>query len=306
MDFWLFNSKNPSRLFRTLARCVDYLLLFLVGGTISLFLPWFIETYYYFVFALAVPLLWIPIEALLISLAGTTPGKALFGIKILDKMGKKINYRESLKIALGKDSKTGVVRQTSLSFLRRITALVIIVGCALVSVFGNALTKWSVGIEKGITNKGWIQYADEDAGFTVHFPNDPKEESKQLEIPKENKVINYQEVRANQDKKVFYSVTYMELPGKWKIAGNTILLKATLDIMVKHMPETTLINKKLTIHQGQRSLDFHLKQGEEEVKGRLILVGTTLYKLTVTYPPSLAQEVQDNPFIESFDISASK
>ena len=64
MNFWMFNSKNPSKLFRVLARCVDYLLLFLVAGTVSLFFPWFIETYYYFIFALAIPLIWIPIQSI--------------------------------------------------------------------------------------------------------------------------------------------------------------------------------------------------------------------------------------------------
>ena len=95
----------------------------------------------------------------------------------------------------------------------------------------------------------------------------------------------------------------MELPSKWRLAGSSTLLKGGLDIMVKYMPDTTLIDKKFITHQGHRGLDFHLKQGEDEVQGRLILVGTTLYKLTVTYPLSLEQEVQDNPFLDSFDLS---
>lgn len=307
MQFWLFNSKNPSKSFRALARFVDYLSLFLVGGTISMFFPWFIDTLYYIAFALAVPFLWIPIEALLVSLTGTTPGKALFGIKIFDRTGRKLSYWESFKAASFFGSNNTLIRQMSLSFKRRITALIIIAGCAIASIFGNALTKWSIGLEKGISSKeGWIQYAYDDAGFKVHFPNDPQEETKVLPIPEANKVLNYQELKTHQNKQVYYSVTYMDLPRKWKMAGSTTLLKGGLDIMVKYMPGTTIIEKKFSTHQTHRSLDFRLQQGEQQVKGRLILVGTTLYKLTVTYPPSLEQELQDNPFLDSFDLSASK
>lgn len=302
MQFWLFNSKNPSTTFRVLAQLVDYLSLFLVGGTISLFFPWFIDTLYYLIFALTVPLLWVPIEALLVSLAGTTPGKSLFGIKIFDIMGRKLSYWESFKAALRFNSK-GVVRQLPLSFKRRITALAIIVGCMVISIFGNALTNWSIGLERGISNTGWTQYAYEDAGFKVHFPNDPQEESKQLAVPGADKVLDYQELTTHQNKQVYYSVSYMELPRKWKIAGSSTLLKGALTIMVRHMPDTKLVEKRFTTHQNHRALDFRLKEGEQEVKGRLILVGMTLYKLTVTYPPDLEQELQENPFLDSFDLS---
>jgi uncharacterized RDD family membrane protein YckC len=305
MNFWIFNSKNPSKLFRVLARFVDYLSLFLVAGTISLFFPWFIDIYYYLLFALVVPLLWIPLEALLLSLSGTTPGKALFGIKVLDQNGCKLSYWESFKAAASIGSHSGKIRQVSLSFRRRMVAISIILGCAIVSVFGNTLTKWTIGLEKTISKEGWIQYAYDDAGFKVHFPNDPQEESKKLAIPEVDKVLDYQELKAHENKKVYYSVTYMELPRKWKLAGASTLLKGGLDMMVKHMPATTLIEKKFTTHQSYRALDFRLKQGEKEVKGRLILVGTTLYKLTVTYPPSLEKELQDNPFLDSFDLSGN-
>jgi uncharacterized RDD family membrane protein YckC len=302
MNFWLFNSKNPSKTFRILAQFVDYLSFFLIGGAISSFLPWFIDTYYYVGFALAVPLLWIPFEALLVSLMGTTPGKALFGIKIFDIMGRKLSYWQSFKTALRLDSR-GVVRQLSLSYKRRFAALIVIVGFTLISIFGNALAKWSIGWERGISTSGWTEYVNEEAGFTVQFPNDPKEESKQLEVPEANKVLDYQELTTHQNKKVYYSVSYMELPRKWKIAGSSTLLKGALTIVVKHMPDTTLLEKSFTTHQNHRALDFRLKQGDQEVKGRLIIVGMTLYKLTVTYPSDLEQELQENPFLESFDLS---
>jgi hypothetical protein len=58
----------------------------------------------------------------------------------------------------------------------------------------------------------------------------------------------------------------------------------------------------MTKHRTFRALDFHLTQGEEEVQGRLILVGATLYRLTVVYPPSLAHQLQKTEFLDSFEV----
>jgi len=265
-------------------------------------LPCFIETYYYFIFLVVIPLLWMPVEALLLMLFGTTPGKALLGIKICHRTGAKLSFWQGLKRASGFAS-SGVIHQVPLTFKRMLAAMVIVLSCSLMSIFGNALTKWTIGFERGISNEGWVQYIHDEGEFKVHFPHDPKEEQKQLEIPNANKVLDYQELQATQNKKVHYSVTYMELPRKWKIAGSSTLLKGALEIMVKYLPETAIVNKQFTTHQTYRALDFHLKQGEDEVEGRLILVGMTLYKLTVIYPPELAETIQETPFFDSFDLS---
>ncbi|MFW6106644.1 MAG: RDD family protein [bacterium] len=41
--------------------------------------------------------IWIPVEAALIALTGRTPGKSLYGIKIVDEQGNKLSFRASLK-----------------------------------------------------------------------------------------------------------------------------------------------------------------------------------------------------------------
>ncbi len=70
--------------------------------------------------------------------------------------------------------------------------------------------------------------------------------------------------------------------------------------MVKDSPETVLLNKNMTKHRNLRALDYHLTQGEDEVQGRLVLVGTTLFRLTAVYPPSLAHQLQHDEFVDSF------
>ncbi len=42
-------------------------------------------------------LFWVPIEAFFISRRGATPGKALFGIRVLDKAGQRLSYPDALQ-----------------------------------------------------------------------------------------------------------------------------------------------------------------------------------------------------------------
>jgi hypothetical protein len=175
----------------------------------------------------------------------------------------------------------------------------------LTALFGKPLTYYSIGLDKKISNNGWMQYYSMTRGFTVNFPDDPKEQSKQLEIPDTDKVLNYQEISTQPTKDVLYSVSYMELPSKWRWAGANTLLKGALDLLVKYSPEQgEVVSRDIILYQNHRALDFHLKQGDNEVSGRFILVDNTLYKLTVVYPSSLAKEVKDgSPFLDSFDLN---
>src|SRR5262249_39272466 len=123
-------------------------------------------------------------------------------------------------------------------------------------------------------------------------------------IPDSGKILPYEELTSTEKKdKVLYSLSHIELPRKWRLAGNTTLPKRVLAVLVKHTEGGELIEKELTKFSGHRVLDYRMKQGKEEVKGRLIIVGPTLFKLSITYPPSHAEEMKQNPFLDSFETS---
>jgi hypothetical protein len=285
--------------FRALARFCDYSLLFLTLGAITLFLPYFYGPFFYYILAAAIPLLFAPIEALLISRWGTTPGKALFGLSVHKQEG----YLAALKWSFFLSRHAGTVQQKVVSWKRKLcaflTSAVFIVG----AIYGNGLSLWSVGLERGISPDGWVQYSCNDTGFKVSFPTDPESANKELVIPSSGKVLNYKEITSEENEKILYSVTHLDLPRKWRLAGNTTLLKGVLDQMVKHVAGSELIEKEFKTIGSHRVLDFRMKQGKEEVKGRLIIVSGTLYKLTITYPPSHLKELEENPFLDSFEIS---
>lgn len=289
--------------FRALARFCDYSIFFLVLGAITLFLPYFYGPFFYHYLALAVPVLWIPLEALLISKWGTTPGKAFFGLSVCAQDGQPLSYGASLKRALFLPKRPGAMRQKAISWKRKLCAMVTCAGFVMAAIYGNSLAMWSVGLEKGISPEGWVKYSSDDAGFKVSFPSDPESASKELVIPDSGKVLPYKEITSDENDKIHYSVSHLDLPRKWRLAGNTTLLKGVLEQLVAHTPDVQLLEKEFKMLGSLRVLDFRMQQGKEEVIGRLLIVGGTLYKLTIAYPPSHADKMKSNPFLDSFEVS---
>ena len=91
---------------RFFARCLDYLTFDFVIIVIAIFtvikLAAFpgttpVELY---VFAMVTSFLWIFVEALLLSIYGTTPGKYIFGIRVIGSRGRKLSYGAAFKRAL--------------------------------------------------------------------------------------------------------------------------------------------------------------------------------------------------------------
>jgi uncharacterized RDD family membrane protein YckC len=305
MMFKKFKFKEEFSLLRALARITDYSLFYIFIAFSISFLPYFLGMSFYLGLIAAVPFLWVPIEALLLSRNGTTPGKSLFGMKVKKEKGGNLSFKQALKHASFRSPRPGVFSQKKIGPKRKLIAFALSVCCVLTALFGKPITYYSIGLDNKISTNGWMQYYSMTRGFSVNFPNDPKEQSKQLEIPNTDKILNYEEISSQQTKDVLYSVSYMELPGKWRLAGSNTLLKGALDLLVKYSPEKgqVVVDRELIIYQNHRALDFHLKQGDNDVSGRFILVDNTLYKLTVVYPSSLSKEVQDgNPFLNSFDL----
>ncbi len=258
--------------FRALARFCDYSIFFLVLGLITLFLPYFYGPFFYYYLALTIPLLWAPIEALLLSKWGTTPGKLLFGLSVLDAKGNHLSYFSALKWSFFILNREGLASQKNISWKRKLCAFLAGASFMLAAVYGNVLALWSVGLEKGIPAEKWIQYASTDAGFKISFPTNPETASKELVIPDSGKVLNYKEITTDEKEKVRYSLSHLELPRMWRLAGNTTLLKGVLDVIVKNTQGASLLEKEFKKHGRHRVLDYRLKQGLDEEKGRLIIV----------------------------------
>ncbi len=298
--FWL--DEKPSIWTRFIARGIDYGILYLICSLSSMIFPFYIEDMYYVGFAFILPAIWAPLEAICIARTKTTPGKSLLGIRVETHLGGKLPFWISLKRALFLGRRPGIIRQKKVSKVRFLMGFSVF--CAVLGggYFEKEIAVHTTGFEKYRTVDGWQEYTSMDGRFSVNFPQDPLHESGILPIPSQNKNLSYDEFKSYQTKKVYYSVSYIELPKKWKMAGASRLLKGALELIVDHTPGSILLSKNMTQHKNLRALDFHLTQGEEEVQGRLVLIGMTLFRLTAVYPPSLAHQLQHQEFVNSFEV----
>lgn len=273
-----------------LARCCDYCLFYLALGALALSLPYFYGSTFYMVLFGCTPVLWLPIEAGLLRRGARTPGQVLFG---LSKQGR-LTYLQALKQALC------YIKHPPISRKRALVGSLISVVCALAIFYENGGAVWTLG--RGDLS-GWVQYSSSAVGFKVAFPQEPHEVSKELSLPDSNHILNYQEIATQQTSQARYSVSHLSLPGKWRWAGTTTLLKGVLNLLLKNEPDTALLSKEFKSYAGLRVLDYHMQKGEEQMRGRLIIAGNTLYKLTVTYP-ALQGELEDvTAFLDSFAVS---
>lgn len=248
---------------------------------------------FYFYFALAVPLVWAPLEALFISRYGTTPGKKLFGIVVPGLTGK-----ESLKRAFFWGKRPGIIVEKKISYWRYILALMIACSAGSGLFYGKNISEAAVHYEQQVADSGWVEYIADNGKFSVHFPKKPVDVSKTVETGSGDS-ISLSEVKAVKD--AAFSVSYLDLPRKWRLFSANTLLKGALNVVHDRMPGTEILDKQIVKHKNYPAMDFTMKEGENHIEGRLIVVGNTLYRLMVVYYPDTPREQQHETFVNSFD-----
>jgi len=278
---------------RFLARLFDYGLFYFVTIFISLVLPLEVDSQLFALWALVAPLVWMPFEMVLLKLFGSTPGKKLFGLSF-----PPLSWKESFQRAFF-FKKSRDIRSRPIGLKRYFIALMMTCSAAATLFLGEDISEAAVHYEKQVTEAGWVQYISDNGKFQVQFPKKPKEVSQVFEVPN-GAPINLSEFKAHKEAE--FSVSYLDLPKKWKLFSSNTLLKGAMGVIVDHVPGSTLIDKKLVKHKDYPAMDFRMKQGENTIEGRLILVGNTLYKLWVVYFPDTPKEAQHETFLGSFEL----
>ena len=279
---------------RSLARILDYGFFYFCMVFLSLMAPVEVNENFYFIFALAIPLFWAPLEAFLITRYQTTPGKKLFGITIPSLTGK-----ESLKRALFLGKRPGNITFQKITYWRYIIAFMIACSAGSGLFYGKDISEAAVHYEQQVVGAGWIEYLAENGKFSVHFPKKPEMIEKKVDVPNGDP-ISLSEFKAVKD--AAFSVSYLDLPKKWRIFSSNTLLKGAMKVIQEHMPGTTVLDKKIVKHKNYPAMEFKMKEGSNEIEGRLILVGNTIYRLMVVYYPDTPRDAQHETFVNSFDL----
>lgn len=276
--------------------------LVLVFSLVFIYAP---DIYFNLFLPLAIPILWAPIEAFLLATTGTTPGKMFFGISVMDQGEKRLSFGQALKRSFFIGKRPGTIVRSTLGIGRKILGGLLILVCAFGGIVGIAIKNFDQMKDPFGKLPGWVNNSTENERFVIDFPKSPELQTKQLDVPKAGQTIDYQEysVDANVDaKELTYSVSYVDFPGKWRILGSNTLLKKSLELFVAHDKEPQeLISHAFTTYKGHPAIDFVIKKEDQDIHGRIVLVGTTLYKLSVAYPNDVEEKVHHEAFLESFE-----
>ena len=305
MDFLNKNINKPAAFIQICRRLIDYSLFYLILNALSQFLPGIFSEFSQILLVVMLIILFAPVEALFLSTWGRTPGMFLCGITLRDVLGKKLTFRKAFKWALFLERRKNevVAEQKKGKVLGIIASLICLMGVFTASGLKDSL------LQTHETINGWVHYTSKEAGFSADFPAKPTQEQKVLEITSVRRNLNYDEFMARSNENVVYSISYIELPKKWGVFSSSTLLKGALTVITESSFEAKLASKSLTSFMHHPALNFHIKEGENEIKGRLVLVGTTLYKLSVTYNPSQTTQDTDlniDQFLNSFDHKSIK
>ncbi len=279
---------------RFLARVFDYGLFYLATVFIALCLPIELESQIFILWTVAVPIVWAPIEAILLYAWQTTPGKKLFGLSL-----PLLSWKESFKRAFFFDRAHPLIVKP-IGLKRYLIALMLACSAGSTLFLGEDISEAAVQYEKQVAGSRWIQYISDDGRFQVHFPKKPQQVSQTFEVPN-GEPISLSEFKVHKEAE--FSVSYLDLPKKWKLFGSNTLLKGAIQVVLEHMPGAELVEKKIVKHKNYPAMDFRMKEGENEIEGRLILVGNTLYKLWVVYFPDTPKDQQHETFLGSFELT---
>lgn len=151
----------------------------------------------------------------------------------------------------------------------------------------------------------WKKFNPGEEEFAIAFPKDPDFTSREIPVPKSSLIIPFKEYSCTHNKTTSYSVCYIELPQKWLKWGSSLVLKGSLKVLVKMVPNAKIVGKNTKKFKKLPALDFILSSKNHEVMGKLILVGNKLYKIEVKYPAVEREKNSTNlyNFIESFELT---
>ncbi|MES2345009.1 MAG: hypothetical protein V4494_03615 [Chlamydiota bacterium] len=271
------------KLYFYLERIVDYFIIYLISLSISLCLP----TIYALIGAFALFI----IGSLCLK---KTPAMALFKRQFRDNP----SFWQIVKTCLFMGEKKTIQNP------RGLYRTVVVIGLSSIFILGGFLAstvnEFSSGFETHQKNAGWEYYISQDRGFTVQLPDSPSIETRQLYVAQADKTLNYNEYKSMGTHNTYYCVSFMDFPNRWRIVGSNKLLNTAFDILLKNEEGTKLVSKTSVQHKIYPAIEFIVKKGNEEMRGRLILVGNTFYKVMQVSSSSAQDNHQFEDFLSSF------
>lgn len=325
-----------NRILRALARFLDYIWFY--GFLLLVFDLFDVSYLFYLVSFIALPILFIPVEIILLKLFRTTLGKALFGFSY----NKDFSWKTAAAVAGQKgfllqplftplvnliyavfyikelkrypenrwDEYKGIriAPQKSSFFSKTLLIALAAIVTTFVTFPDPTIGRISsmVGIEvpaiiRKNNSKNFEKWAKiSEKSFSIFFPKKPKFFEKDYPIPGSSTKLHVKEYHHEAD--LHFSLTYTTLPSSWTIWGSSRVLKTALSQMEKRIGR--IQTKSMMKHDSYPAMYYVLKNGKKATIGKLILVKNTLYRVEATSSKDLDTNSHEiaMQFIDSLEL----
>lgn len=309
---------------RFLARIFDYSLCFSITYLIGAKLDILNTKVLIALLAPLTPLIWIPFETLFLKLFKTTPGKALFGLKVNSSNYFKRSLRVWAQVvgcglppfcficpflALMQKSKKELSFDQDIES-ENITWRASVLGSILIASFTLSPFAWD-HFHRGSAvphyldpqlYKSWTAFNASDKTFSAYFPLKVETIESQLPVPDDIKFLELTEHTAKHENHGTFSLAYTELPKKWLKYSDKLIIKHSMLHMADSMENTDLVKRNFAMHGNIPCIDYTLKSDGNDILGRMLLIGNRLYKIELKCNGSSndAAREQHALFINSF------
>lgn len=296
---------EPAKIYsRALAKLLDYLFFYWCLVLPFFFTEVFSSDLFHLLSISLVPTLFVPIEALLLTMLGTTPGKALFGIVVKNEKGKNLSYFQALKRSflclvscgfnlpviqlvfliiqkykLEKNAQASWDKLAKSAVLyRKKRSLRLIFSSVFIIIF-SGLTYLEYELKEVVSpsrtsllsteifKKGetpWVTFVHPEGLYNIDFPKDPEVISSKLPIPRSKDSLPLYEAKYITESEVEYSLSYTTLPKKWLRFSPGLVLKGALKVICSNTPGAKIFKKSAQTYKAQPALEFVFKKNGEK------------------------------------------
>ena len=273
----------------------------------------------------ALPVLYAPIEALLLRLFKTTPGMWIFGLSL----DTKVSFKKALLTSLKKGllvfpllfpplnlfiarfylkekgahfaKRWQVAEGVEIEKKKRNKHLrnLVVVLCSAFILYTFTPISFSSLSKRAFDVESWVEVKDDHLKFSVYFPEEPKISGKKVEVKEHNTTLDVKEYHHKSH--INYKLQSTKVPTTWTLLGSRYLLNALGQQIETH--QGSFIESKIGKHGKYPALHYLVKNHDGgQTKGALILVKKTVYRLEVSAGKKLSKEeleISQN-FIDSF------
>ncbi len=162
-----------------------------------------------------------------------------------------------------------------------------------------ALLMTIFGMRTSFASPDWKEFYSEAQHFKVLLPTDPKHQAVNSPLPDGTTTTTDVYTSVNPDG-TFYLIAANTFSKEMDVSDTTKILEACLKGML--VDNTVVVSSQFEEFHGHKTLDFLLKAGTTFQKGKITLVGHSLYDLLYDYDEKLYNQDEYDRFLQSFNV----